>query len=51
MDLDDIAARLGVPVEEVDRAHRPAGTSPVGVRWRDGSGAAGAGRERRAWRG
>ncbi|MBQ1031856.1 acyltransferase domain-containing protein [Micromonospora sp. SD19] len=28
MDLDDIAARLGVPVEEVDRVHRLAGDGP-----------------------
>ncbi|MET7375098.1 acyltransferase domain-containing protein [Micromonospora arida] len=28
MDLDDIAARLGVPVEEVDRVHRLAGGGP-----------------------
>ncbi|WP_329009005.1 acyltransferase domain-containing protein [Micromonospora rifamycinica] len=28
MDLDDIAARLGVPVEEVERVHRLAGDRP-----------------------
>ena len=28
MDLDDTAARLGVPVEEVDRVHRLAGDQP-----------------------
>ncbi|MEV1200156.1 hypothetical protein [Microbispora rosea] len=28
MDLDDIAARLGVPVEDVDRVHRLAGDRP-----------------------
>ncbi|WP_245712855.1 hypothetical protein [Micromonospora nigra] len=28
MDLDDIATRLGVPVEEVDRVHRLAGDRP-----------------------
>lgn len=28
MDLDDIAARLGVPAEEVDRVHRLAGDRP-----------------------
>ncbi|HEV2346876.1 MAG TPA: hypothetical protein VGS97_22430, partial [Actinocrinis sp.] len=28
MDLDDIAARLGVPVEDVERVHRLAGDRP-----------------------